>query len=360
MCRTPKLLTIRSAKNIIVRNDHPAATTAASIIEKKGGDVKTSITGLVIGLAMAGILCTPLFAQEDVSKFPSKPITYIVPVTPGTGTDLSVRLIAKEAEKFLKQAIVVVNKPGGALTLGTAAIATARPDGYTIGFSGGPPLFLTPLLEKVPYDPIKDLRSIMQYGGFNFGVYVKGDSPFKTFKDLIAYARQNPKKATYGTVGVNGMPNIMMEEVAKREKVQITHIPFKGTSEGQTALLGGHTVFGAGDFNASLVEAKEIRLLMMLKDEPSAEYPGVPTLKELYNLPYPMGIMIITQKGVPDPIVKKLDDAFARAMKEPAFVSGMKELQLPVLYRSGKELDAYVIQSYNYFSKTLKEMGVIK
>ena len=322
--------------------------------------MKPTITRLLLCLSTAVALCAPAYAQEDVSKFPSKPITYIVPVTPGTGTDLSVRLIAKEAEKFLKQPIVVVNKPGGALTLGTAAIATAKPDGYTIGFSGGPPLFLTPLLEKVPYDPIKDIRSVMQYGGFNFGVYVKGDSPFKTFKDLIAFARQNPKKATYGTVGVNGMPNIMMEEVAKKEKVQFTHIPFKGTSEGQTALLGGHTVFGAGDFNASLVEAKEIRLVMMLKDEPSAEYPGVPTIKELYNLPYPMGITIITQKAVPDAIVKKLDDAFMKAMKEPAFINGMKELQLPIVYRSGKDLDAYVLQSYNYFSRTLKEMGVIK
>ena len=322
--------------------------------------MKASVAGFLMGLAVVAVICTVGYAQEDVSKYPSKPITYIVPVTPGTGTDLSVRLIAKEAEKFLKQPIIVVNKPGGALTLGTAAIATAKPDGYTIGFSGGPPLFLTPLLEKVPYDPIKDIRSIMQYGGFNFGVYVKGDSSFKTFKDLVAYARQNPKKATYGTVGVNGMPNIMVEEVAKREKVQFTHIPFKGTSEGQTALLGGHTVFGAGDFNASLVEAKEIRLVMMLKDEPSAEYPGVPTIKELYNLPYPMGITIITQKAVPDAIVRKLDDAFTKAMKEPAFVAGMKELQLPVVYRSGKDLDAYVLQSYNYFSRTLKETGVIK
>ncbi len=322
--------------------------------------MKPSIAGLLAGLAVAVLLCGSGYTQEDVSRFPSKPITYIVPVTPGTGTDLSVRLIAKEAERFLKQPVVVVNKPGGALTLGTAAIATAKPDGYTIGFSGGPPLFLTPLLEKVPYDPIKDIRSVMQYGGFNFGVYVKGDSPFKTFKDLIAYARQNPKKATYGTVGVNGMPNIMMEEVAKREKVQFTHSPFKGTSEGQTALLGGHTIFGAGDFNASLVEAKEIKLLMMLKDEPSPEYPGVPTLKELYNLPYPMGITIITQKAVPDAIVNKLDDAFVKAMKEPAFIKGMKELQLPIIYRSGKELDAYVAQSYNYFAKALREMGVIK
>jgi len=97
--------------------------------------MKPPVVGLLVGL-VAVLLCGPGYAQEDVSKFPSKPITYIVPVTPGTGTDLSVRHITKEVEKYLKQPIVVVNRPGGALTLGTAAIATAKPDEYTIGFSG--------------------------------------------------------------------------------------------------------------------------------------------------------------------------------------------------------------------------------
>jgi tripartite-type tricarboxylate transporter receptor subunit TctC len=277
--------------------------------------MRLAALGLLSGLAFT--LCTagPVLAEEDVAQFPSKPITFIVPVPPGGPTDLAVRLICKEAEKELKQPIVVVNKPGGALTVGTAALAKSKADGYTIGFSGGPPLFVTPLLEKVPYDPLKDIRSVLQVGGFNFGVYVKADSPFKTIGDLFAFAKKNPNKVTYGTTGVNSMGNIMMEQVAKREGAQITHIPFKGTPEVQTALLGDHVLFGAGDFNASLLQAKQIKLLMMLKDEPSAEYPDVPTLKKLYDLPYPMYISVVTQKAVPDPIVKKLEDAFQKAMK---------------------------------------------
>jgi tripartite-type tricarboxylate transporter receptor subunit TctC len=322
--------------------------------------MKISSVTFVSMLFLVLLLSGPGYGQEDVAKYPSKPITHIVPVPPGGPTDLAVRLICREAEKYLKQPIVIVNRPGGALAVGTAAIATAKPDGYTIGYTGGPPLFLTPLLEKVPYDPIKDIRSIIQYGGLNFGVYVKANAPFKTFKDLMAYARQNPKKATYGTVGVNSMGNLMMEEVAKKEKVQITHIPFKGTPEVQTALLGDHVVFGAGDFNASLVEAKEIQLVMMLKDEPAAEYPGIPTIKELYGLPYPMYFTVITQKAVPDAIVNKLEEAFKQAMKEPTFIKGMKELHLPVAYRNGKELDVIVLQNYNYFSRLLKELGVTK
>ena len=322
--------------------------------------MKTSVAVLAGALFIALLFPAAGYSQEDPAKFPSKPVTHIVPVPPGGPTDLAVRLICKEAEKYLKQPVAVVNRPGGALSVGTAAIATAKPDGYTVGFSGGPPLFLTPLLEKVPYDPIKDIRSVIQYGGFNFGVYVKGDAPFKTFQDLIAYARQNPKKATYGTVGANSMGNIMMEQIAKKEKVQITHIPFKGTPEVQTALLGDHVLFGAGDFNASLVEAKQIKLVMMLKDEPSSEYPGIPTIKQLYDLPYPMYISIITQKAVPDAIVMKLEDALKQAMKEPAFIKGMKDLNLPVIYRSGKDLDVYVNQTHSYFSRLFKELGIVK
>jgi tripartite-type tricarboxylate transporter receptor subunit TctC len=142
--------------------------------------------------------------------------------------------------------------------------------------------------------------------------------------------------------------------------VEITHIPYKSTAEVQAALLGGHVLFGAGDFNASLIEAKQTRLVMMLKDDPSAEYPGVPTVKELYNLPYPMYISIITQRAVPDAIVRKLEDAFAKAMKEPGYVKGMKDLQLPVMYQTGKELDTYVADSYAYYGKLFKEMGIIK
>ncbi len=301
------------------------------------------------------------YSQEDLSKYPSKPITYIVPIPPGTGTDLSVRLMAKELEKQLGQTIVVINKPGAALTIGTAAVASAKPDGYTIGFSGGPPLFFTPLLEKVPYHPLKDLRMVTQFGGFNFGVIVKGDSPFKSFKDLIDYARQNPKKLTYGTTGTNSMPHITMERIAKQENVQITHIPFKGTPESQTALMGGHILAASGDFGSSLVESGETRVLMLLKEEKSAEYPQVPILKDMgYDLPYPMFIGVITPKAVPDGIVGKLDEAFAKAMKEPTFIKGMKELRLPVMYRSGKELDVYVAQNYDYYSKLFKELGLIK
>ena len=300
--------------------------------------------------------------EEDIAKYPSRPISYIQPFTAGVPADLAIRLISKEAEKTLGQPIVVVNKPGAAGSIGVAAIAASKPDGYTIGNTPHSPMIVLPHLEKVPYHPATDFKMIMQFAAFNMGVIVKSDSPFKGFKDLINFARQNPKKLTYGTAGANSMQNIIMEQIAKKENVQITHIPFKATGEAQTALLGGHILFAAGDFNYSLVESGQAKVLFLFREERAAEYPDAPILKDFnYEFPFPTFICAAGPKGIPDGIVRKLDDAFAKAMKQPSFIKGMKEdLRLPILYRGSKELNDYVAYSYESYGKMLKEMGLMK
>ncbi len=201
---------------------------------------------------------------------------------------------------------------------------------------------------------------IMQFGAFNMGVIVKADSPFKSFKDLIDFARQNPKKLTYGSAGTNSMQYIIMEQIAKREKIQMTHIPFKATAEAQTALLGGHILFAAGDFNFSLVDAKQARLLFLFREERATEYPQTPILKDFgYDFPVPTFICAAGPKGLPDGIVKKLEDALTKGMKEPSFIKGMKEdLRLPIVHRGSRELNEYVAHNYDFYGKVLKEMGL--
>lgn len=199
----------------------------------------------------------------------------------------------------------------------------------------------------------------MQFASYNMGVIVKADSPFKSFKDLIGHARQNPKKLTYGTAGVNSFPFILMKQIAKKEGVQFTSIPFKATAEAQTAILGGHLTFGAGDFNYSLLEAGQLRLLLIFREEKAVEYPQTPILKELgYNFPFPTFNAISVPKGVPEGIAEKLEEEFTKAMKEPAFIKGMKELRLPIVYRNSKELTEYITYNYNYFAKLLKEIDL--
>jgi len=300
--------------------------------------------------------------DEEVAKFPNRPINFIVPLPAGDAADLVQRMLGKHAEKYLGQPVVIVNKPGGGLSIGTAAIATAKPDGYTIGFAGSSALFVVPHTEKVPYHPLTDFTYIVQVGAIINGVVVKADSPFTSFKDLIAFARQNPKKVTYGVTGIGSMQNIIMEQIARKEKVQLTPIPFKGTAEWQVALLGGHIFAGAGTFNYSTLESGQIRLLLLYLEEKSADYPGVPILKELgYDIPCPLIFNVSGPKGIPDGIAKKLEDAYSKAAREPEFVRKMKEeLHQTVSYRNSKELTEYVAHTYRAWETYLKEAGLTK
>ncbi len=301
-----------------------------------------------------------VYIQEASSAaYPNRPITLIVPMPPGGGTDLACRLLVKETEKILGQSIIVLNRPGGSQTIATAAVAAAKPDGYTIGYASHLGLFYGPLRSKVPYHPLKDLQYLLQFGSTNISVTVKGDGSFKQFSDVIAYARQNPKKLTYGSAGTGSLGHIGMEQIAKKEKVQFVHIPFKGSAETQTALLGGHILVGTGDFNYSLLEAGQIRLLFLIADNHSSEYPQTPILKDMgYDIPAPTLMSLIGPKGLPAGIVKKLEQAFTKAIKQPAFIKGMKELKYTIVYRNSKDVTDYVARSYEPVAATLKELGL--
>ncbi len=299
--------------------------------------------------------------ETEIEKYPTRPITFISPLPAGTSSDSALRLIAKEAEKFLGKPIVVINKTGGSHTIGVVALATSKPDGYTIGYVTPSPLFTIPFLEKLPYHPIKDLQQIIQYGEVIFGATIKPDAPFKNFKEMIAFARQNPKKVTYGTGGARSIANITFEKIAKDNGVQFTHIPFKGGADTQTALLGGHILFATGEVNASLVDAGQIKPLVIFTEKHPAEYPEIPILKDVgYEISYPTLLAVTAPKGLPEGIAKKLEDAFSKAMKEPAFIKGMRDLRFPILYRDSRELTDYVVQNYAVYEKLMKELGFTK
>lgn len=326
--------------------------------------VKTK-TAYVFLIALSFFFVESSYCAEDPTKFPTRPITFISAFPPGSTADHTARFISKAAEKFLGQPVVVINKPGAGSTIGTAAIAAAKPDGYTIGHTAPAPLLIYPFVEKLPYHPLKDFQQIMQYSESTFAVSVRADSPFKTFKDIVVYARENPKKLTYATNGPYSLAHITMLQVAKKEGIQFNHMPAKGGPEIQAALLGGHINFGVGDFGYSLLEAGQIRLLALLGENTRPEYPGTPTLRDLgYDRPEipPLSAFqsVAGPKGMPEEIVKKLEQAFTQAIKEPSFIKGLKDIRFPVVYRNSKEMAEYIADYYEFYGKILKEMGLVK
>lgn len=291
---------------------------------------------------------------SEVTNYPTRQVTFIIPLPPGGTSEIATRLIVKQAEKYLGQPIIPVNKPGGGLTIGVAEIANAKPDGYTIGFSAFGPMYVVPFLQKVPYHPVNDLKQIMQFGSFNAGLTVYADSPFKSLPDVIAHARRSSKKLTFGAVSV-GLNMTIMKKIAEKEGIEFAPMPFASAGPAEIALLGKHIDMVAGDFNPAFMEAGQTRLLAIFRDERSDEYPQTPILKELgYNIPCRLFMGVHGPKGIPDAIVKKVEDAFTKAMKDPEFIKGMKDLRLPVFYRNSKDLNDYVASSYQIYKEFLK------
>ena len=311
---------------------------------------------IIFLLSVISLLFATSYGPTQASEinYPTRPVTFIIPLPPGGNSEIAIRLIIRQAEKHLGQAIVPINKPGGALTIGIAEIARAKPDGYTTGFSAFGPMTVTPFLQKIPYHPVNDFKQIMQFGSFNVGLTVHADSSFKSLDDLVAYARHSQKKMTFGSVATGLNPTIM-KKIAEKERIEFTAMPFASAGPAEVALLGKHVDMVAGDFSPAFIEAGQTRLLVVFRDERSEEYPDVPFLKELgYNIPCRLFMGIHGPKGIPEIAVRKLEDAFTKGMKEPEFVKGMKELRLPIFYRNSNDLGDYVAAGYEIYKEFLK------
>ncbi len=258
-------------------------------------------------------------AQVD---YPAKPIQMLVGYAPGGSTDVLVRTLAQEAKRYLGQEVIIVNKPGAGGTVAAISVATAKPDGYTLGATPSSTFTVSPFLLELSIDPLKETTPILSVAKFNVGVFVKSDSPFKNLKGFLEYAKQNPGKATYGHPGVSTRPHLVMEMIAAQEGVKINFVAFPGDIPTTTALLGGH-IMAAGCSAAgwiSHVQAGTLRLLAVIEEERMDPFPDVPTVVELgYPYPLPLVVFLYGPKGIPEPLVKKLEDAFDKASQSSTY-----------------------------------------
>ena len=317
------------------------------------------ILKLVRALAATIILAPALALAQD---FPTKPITLIVPWPAGGSSDITLRAMADSASKKLGQPIVVDNKPGASGTLGPATMAAAaKPDGYTITQTPIS-IFRIPIIQKATYDPLKDFTYIAQLSGYTFGITTKADSPFKTWADLVKFAKENPGKVTYATPGAGTSLHIGVEMIAAKEGIKLTQVPFKGGAETNAAVLGGHTTLQADSTGwKPLVEAGQIRLLNIWTAERSKNWPDAPTLKELgypFVLDSPFGIA--GPKGMDPAIVKKLEDAFKAALDDPAVIETLKKFDMVPNYLGTAAYVAAVEKTVADERKLLTDLGLAK
>ncbi len=322
----------------------------------------TRQTGMVVFVIFVAFFYSPYISGAAEANYPTKPIEILVAYAPGGGTDIGARVIAEHAKESLRQDVVVINKPGGAGRVGATLVSKAKPDGYTIGAMPDGAIVFSPQLEKVTYKPLEDFTYICQFGIMNIGLVVPEESPFRTIKDLIKFARENPNKLTISTLGFKGIPQTTVEGLAHMEGVKIKPVPYSGDGLAVTAMLGGHVMAMAGASSgwATNLRAKKVRLLALFGDERVGLYPDVPTLKELgYPIVTDSWYVMVGPRNMEKATVHKLGEAFKKAIDSPGFIRMGKELELlvekPLFY---DELEKRMIQRYHSNAALFKQLGI--
>jgi tripartite-type tricarboxylate transporter receptor subunit TctC len=313
------------------------------------------IVALIASICALGTSGTPVRAQS----FPARPVTFVVPWSVGGTFDTQLRALAKATEKHLGQPIVMENRSSAAGTLGPAQVATAKPDGYTVTQIGTSVLRM-PFITKTSYDPAIDFTYIIGISGLTAGIVVRSDAPWKTFDELLAYAKANPGKISYGSPGGAANPYVVMRLIGKLRGIEWTHVPFRSFSESSTALLGGHirAISDAAGW-APYVNSGQLRLLVTFGSARSKNWPAVPTLGEFgIDVVANSAYGIAGPRGMEPTVVKVLHDAFKKGMEEPLFLDVLRKFEQEPIYQSTEDYHAYVLRDLIAQKQIVEQLGL--
>jgi tripartite-type tricarboxylate transporter receptor subunit TctC len=311
-----------------------------------------------LGLQLAVLASAPAVAQT----YPDKPITIYIGYAAGATTDLTARAMAQGAEKLLGVAVVPENKAGGGATVAAGLVASKKPDGYTLAVVSTGVLSVRPQLINVAYNPLRDFTVLMQYSHYVGSLVVRSDAPWKTVDEFVAYAKKNPGMA-YASTGTHTQQQIAVEVLRQCKGLEFKHVPTKGGTESNTALLGSHVQFIAGSgAHLPLVQQGAFRQLAIFhlnKRDPL--FPDVPTLKEI-GCPDnpPLGYVILGPAGMPDAITKKLQDVFKQVSLSPEFQKLLLTFNLPYDYKDQAQLAKDVPAEAEWYKNFFQKMGVKK
>lgn len=301
---------------------------------------------LLLGSLAAALPLTAL-RSAHASTFPERPITFICPWPAGGTADQSMRALCQVASTVLGQAIAVENRAGASGMIGAKALASARPDGYTIGQI---PISVTRFsqLGTLQADPRKDYTFLARTSGQTFGIAVPADSPYKTLAEFVAFAKANPGRLTYAHAGLGGATHVGMEEFASTAGIALTNVPYKGGADALQGVLSKQVDALADSSSwAPHVEAGKLRLLATWGEQRTPRFKDTPTLQESgYNVVVDAPNGIGAPRGLDPAVATRLRDAFRQAVASAEFKAVAARIDAPVLYLDGPDYEKYVNEVY--------------
>lgn len=311
--------------------------------------------------ALFGSVCSIPGAQA-ASDFPNKPIKIIVNGSAGAGTDSLTRILADHLKKYVNQPVVVVNMPGGGGVTGTAAVQSAAPDCYTAGYLAMPHL-VAQNASGLTTMTLDDFTMLAQLVDDPNVIAVKADAPWKTFGDLVAQAKSDPKSLNWADSGYIGDDWLVIADIGRKLGVPLKAIHYPGAAEQNAALLGGQMQVKVGNIGDTKRDAENgsMRILAVATEARDPRFPDVPTLKELgmdIVASVPRGI--VYPKDTPDECVQILGGAIKKVSEDPDYIKAIADQGLKPEVRIGAEHRAYLESLWTRTSDILKAAGELK
>jgi len=319
----------------------------------------------LLASALLGLLSVVSVLPAAAQNYPVRPITLIVPWGAGGGTDATARIIGSLMEKDLGQPVNVVNRTGGSGVVGHAAIASAQPDGYTIGLA-------TVEIGMMHWQGLTELTSasytpIGLVNADPAGVQVRADSPYKTVNELLAAIKANPGKFKASGTGQGGIWHLAIAGLLRDQKIDpaaLPWVPSNGAAPGlQDMVAGGIEVAPVSLPEArSLIDAGKVKSLAIMNDKPSALYPNVPTLKSALGSDWTMAAWrgIVAPKGLPAPIRDKLAESVRKVAASKEYNEFMTSRGFGVIYASPDDFSKFMVKSNSELGATMKAVGLVK
>ena len=311
--------------------------------------------------ALAASATTPAWAQ---AAYPAKPVRLIVPFPPGGPTDIMGRTAAKAMGERLGQQFVVENKAGAGGNIGTDTVAKAAPDGYTIGISAISSLAISPYLyAKLPFNVEKDLQAISLVGTTPNVIVANPRAPFTDLASLIAYAKANPGKLLYATSGVGTGNHLAAELLQKRAQIELTHVPYKGSSQIVPDLIAGNVMMS---MESSLVttfqhiKAGKLRAIALTSEQRSPALPDVPTVAESGYAGFVVEnwFGLVAPAAMPAPLVEQLAQAWAAGAQTPEVQAAFQSIHANLRSNTPQQFAQFIRAENERWSPLIRGLGL--
>lgn len=292
--------------------------------------------------------------------FPKGPVKIIIPFAPGGPTDTVGRLIAQKLQEMWGQPVLVDYKPGAGTAIGVDFVAKAPPDGLTIGMVNSSFAVNPSLRKTLPYDTIKDLQGITQIANLQLAIVARPDAPFNTLPELIAYAKKNPGKLTYGTPGAGSTTHLGAELLKREAGFDMLHAPFKGSAPAHTELMGGRIDIVVDPFLSVQPFVKAGRMKMIATMGPKRvegfDYPTVAETIPGFNVNALLGF--VAPRGTPRAIVQKIQADTAKVLRNPDMRKRIEEQGMEVVASTPQQFDAFVQSEMTRWARVINEAGI--